>query len=85
MSQLTFAERTFLHWLSVAVTLGGLAAGLLGISGHAHSKWGPAYETSSIAVRLVGLCIMAVAIVVAIMATWNFQTRTERLRSGLKT
>ena len=32
-------ERTFLHWMSTAVTVGSIAAALSGVAGHAHRNW----------------------------------------------
>ena len=58
--------------------MGGLAAGLVGIASKGH------YDTSTkatlIVTRLIGLLLLAMAILIAVMACYNFYTRGEKLK-----
>lgn len=74
------SERTFLHWLSVAVTFGSIAAGVLGVSSEGHKRWGPDHGWISIGSRIVGLVIMAFSIALVIASCHTFYLRKERLR-----
>jgi uncharacterized membrane protein YidH (DUF202 family) len=75
------SERTFLHWLSVAVTFGSIAAGILGVSSAGHKRWGPDHGWLAIGSRLVGLAILAFSIALVIAASYSFYIRKERLRT----
>ena len=66
--------------LSLSVTFGGIAAGILGLSSQGHAKYGPEYGAYAIGIRVVGLIIMAFSIVLAIVSAWNFHVRRANLR-----
>lgn len=66
--------------LSLSVTFGGIAAGILGISSQGQSRWGHEGGAISIIFKLVGLIILAFSIVLAIVSSWNFYTRQTNLR-----
>lgn len=73
-------ERTFLHWLNVAVTVGSLAAAMLGISGHAHNHWGDDYQRRAVAARVLALLVMLTSICVAIYAAFLYVWRAVALK-----
>jgi len=66
--------------LSVAVTFGSIAAGILGVSSAGHKRWGPDHGWLAIGSRLVGLAILAFSIALVIAASYSFYIRKERLR-----
>lgn len=68
-------ERTFLHWMSMSVTIGSIAAALSGIAGHAHRHWGDDFTERAIYVRLMSLIMLAIAIGIAVWGGINFQRR----------
>ncbi|KAK9864228.1 hypothetical protein WJX84_012337 [Apatococcus fuscideae] len=72
-------ERTFLHWMNMAVTIGSISAAMLGIAGHAHKNWGSAYQSQAIFIRILALTMLVIAIFMACYATWNFKTRGDML------
>lgn len=73
-------ERTFLHWMNMAVTLGSISAALLGVSGVAHKSWGRAYAGHAVFVRLVATAMMVLSIFMAIYAARNFKLRGDMLQ-----
>lgn len=73
-------ERTFLHWLNIAVTLGSIAAAMLGVTGHVHKHWGSDYTKTAMATRVVALLMMITAIFVAAYATFLFSARASLLK-----
>ncbi|KAL6772252.1 hypothetical protein ACKKBG_A29530 [Auxenochlorella protothecoides x Auxenochlorella symbiontica] len=76
-------ERTFLHWMNMAVTTGSISAALLGVAGHAHKHWGTDLTTRTIAIRLLALLMMAVSIAMALYAAYNFKRRGDMLQRKL--
>ena len=66
--------------LSMSVTFGGIAAGILGISSQGHGKYGPENGVYAIAIHLIGLVLMAFSIVLAVLSGWNFHVRRTNLR-----
>ena len=77
-------ERTFLHWLNIAVTVGSVSAAMLGVSGHVHKHWGSDFTMTAMAARLVALAMMVVSIFIAAYATYLFSVRASLLKCGLK-
>lgn len=75
-------ERTFLHWMNMSVTLGSIAAALLGVSGVAHKSWGKGYEHHAAAVRGVATLVMCLAIFMAGYAAKSFVVRGNMLMCG---
>jgi uncharacterized membrane protein YidH (DUF202 family) len=73
-------ERTFLHWMNMSVTIGSIAAALSGVAGHAHRQWGQDYSESFVAVRLLSMAMLALSIVIAIWAGYNFNHRANLLQ-----
>lgn len=65
--------------LSTSVTLGGLAAGLVGVA--SQGRFDTSSKATLIVTRLVGLVVLALAIVIAIAACFNFYTRGEKLKA----
>lgn len=76
-------ERTFLHWMNMSVTIGSISAALLGVSGHGHKHWGSDYTSRAIFVRLLALGMMAIAIIMALYAAFNFRKRGRMLLQKL--
>jgi uncharacterized membrane protein YidH (DUF202 family) len=76
-------ERTFLHWMNMAVTTGSISAALLGVSGHAHKHWGSEYVSRAISVRILALMMMAISIGMALYAAYNFKKRGDMLVNKL--
>lgn len=76
-------ERTFLHWMSTAVTIGSIAAALSGVAGHAHRHWGDDFTERAVLVRVVSLIMLAVAIMIACWSGINFQKRAIFLEAKL--
>eukprot|EP01024_Parvocaulis_polyphysoides_P004653 TRINITY_DN11159_c0_g2_i2.p2 TRINITY_DN11159_c0_g2~~TRINITY_DN11159_c0_g2_i2.p2 ORF type:complete len:160 (+),score=17.64 TRINITY_DN11159_c0_g2_i2:60-539(+) len=74
-------ERTFLHWMNMSVTLGSIAAALAGVSGHVHRTWDVAHNARIIAIRILSLCMLVIAIAIALTAAFNFQLRCALLRN----
>ncbi|KAJ9533230.1 hypothetical protein QJQ45_018344 [Haematococcus lacustris] len=72
-------ERTFLHWMSTSVTLGGIAAALSGVAGHAHRHWGEDYLEQAIVARVTALTMLGLSIVIAMWGGYNFQRRAAFL------
>lgn len=68
-------ERTFLHWMSTSVTIGGIAAALSGVAGHAHRHWGDDFTERAILVRVVALVMLFISVAIAVWAGLNFQRR----------
>lgn len=68
-------ERTFLHWMSMSVTIGSIAAALSGIAGHAHRHWGDDTMERFLYVRCLSLVMLGIAIAMAVWAGVNFQRR----------
>ena len=58
---------------------GNLASAAAGISGHGHRHWGSDYTTRAIFVRLLALGMMAIAIIMALYAAFNFRKRGRML------
>lgn len=75
----TANERTFLHWLNMAVTIGSVAAAMSGVAGHAHRKWGDDYMSGAVVVRLLSLVMLVLSIVIAVWAGYNFNHRANML------
>ena len=73
-------ERTFLHWLNISVTVGSVAAAMLGVSGHVHKHWGSDFTMTAMAARLVALAMMVMAIFMAAYATFKFASRASLLK-----
>ena len=67
--------------ISVSVTFGGIAAGLVGVAAQGRQRWDASNESLAIIIHLVGLIILATAIALSVAACFNFYTRGERLRS----
>jgi len=76
-------ERTFLHWMNMAVTTGSISAALLGVSGHAHKHWGSEYVGRAVSVRVLALLMMAISIGMALYAAYNFKKRGDMLVNKL--
>ncbi|KAL6757203.1 hypothetical protein V8C86DRAFT_2628570 [Haematococcus lacustris] len=76
-------ERTFLHWMSTSVTLGGIAAALSGVAGHAHRHWGEDYLEQAIVARVTALTMLGLSIVIAMWGGYNFQRRAAFLEAKL--
>ncbi|KAF5830826.1 hypothetical protein DUNSADRAFT_13974 [Dunaliella salina] len=76
-------ERTFLHWMNTSVTIGSIAAALSGIAGHAHRNWGNDYIERAVVTRAVSLTMLAMAILMAIWAGYNFHRRNIFLEAKL--
>ncbi|GIL87347.1 hypothetical protein Vretimale_1715 [Volvox reticuliferus] len=68
-------ERTFLHWMSTSVTIGGIAAALSGVAGHAHRHWGDEFTERAIVVRVVSLVMLFISVAIAVWSGLNFQKR----------
>lgn len=73
-------ERTFLHWMNMSVTIGSIAAALSGVAGHAHRQWGQEYSESFVAVRVLSMAMLALSIVIAVWAGYNFNHRANLLQ-----
>jgi uncharacterized membrane protein YidH (DUF202 family) len=78
-------ERTFLHWLNIAVTVGSISAAMLGVSGHVHKHWGSDFTKSAMAARLLALMMMLTSIFIAAYATFLFATRASYLKCASQT
>lgn len=76
-------ERTFLHWMSTAVTVGSIAAALSGIAGHAHRNWGDDYVERAIMVRLISLILLLLGITMAVWAGLTFTKRSNFLTAKM--
>mmetsp|Transcript_10429 Transcript_10429/g.18177 ORF Transcript_10429/g.18177 Transcript_10429/m.18177 type:complete len:131 (+) Transcript_10429:199-591(+) len=76
-------ERTFLHWMSTSVTIGGIAAALSGIAGQAHRHWGDDFIERAVITRVISLSMLGMAIVMAMWAGYNFQRRAAFLEAKL--
>lgn len=76
-------ERTFLHWLNVSVTVGSIAAAMLGVSGHVHKNWGSDFSRNAVAARVVALAMMLTSIGVAAYAAFIFAYRCSLLKFKL--
>lgn len=76
-------ERTFLHWMNMAVTTGSISAALLGVSGHAHKHWGSEYMTRAVSVRVLALLMMGISIGMAVYAAYNFKKRGDMLTNKM--
>ncbi|MEW5316473.1 MAG: hypothetical protein WDW38_007845 [Sanguina aurantia] len=76
-------ERTFLHWMSTAVTIGSIAAALSGVAGHAHRHWGDEFLEKAILVRVVSLLLLIISITIASWSGINFQKRAMYLEAKL--
>lgn len=76
-------ERTFLHWMSMSVTIGSIAAALLGVASHAHKNWGDQYTHATIQVRILAVIMMVMAIGIALYAAYNFQLRANMLQAKM--
>lgn len=76
-------ERTFLHWMNMAVTTGSISAALLGVSGHAHKHWGSEYLKRAVSVRILALLMMGISIGMAIYAAYNFKKRGDMLTNKM--
>lgn len=70
-------ERTYLHWLNTAVTIGSIGSALLGFSGMAAAS---TTHGSFNAVRVVGLLMIALSIVVCAHSMYQFNRRGKLLR-----
>lgn len=73
-------ERTFLHWMNMSVTIGSIAAALVGLSGHAHKNWGDTNAAGTVFVRAIALAMMAISILMTLYAAYNFRLRGEMLQ-----
>ena len=79
-------ERTLIAWLQMAVTMGMVAAGLLGarqptaVTGDTGDVDTVAGTTSQGTSRFVGLLLLPLSIVIAIYATFIFFWRAQKLR-----
>lgn len=49
------------------------------MSGHGHKHWGSDYTSRAIFVRLLALGMMAIAIIMALYAAFNFRKRGRML------
>ena len=76
-------ERTFLHWMNMAVTTGSISAALLGVSGHAHKHWGSEYLKRAVSVRILALLMMGISIGMAVYAAYNFKKRGDMLTNKM--
>lgn len=76
-------ERTFLHWMNMAVTTGSISAALLGVSGHAHKHWGSEYLKRAVSVRILALVMMGISIGMAVYAAYNFKKRGDMLTNKM--
>jgi uncharacterized membrane protein YidH (DUF202 family) len=65
--------------MNMSVTTGSIAAALLGVSGHAHKKWGAEYLKRAISVRILALLMMGISIAMAVYAAYNFKKRGDML------
>lgn len=72
-------ERTFLHWMSTSVTIGSIGAALSGVAGHAHRSWGDEYTEKAVLTRVISLCMILVAVIMALWGGYNFQKRAVYL------
>ena len=79
-------ERTLIAWLQMSVTMGMVAAGLLGTHQQTAVP-GDAYDVDTVAeapsvgtARLVGLILLPLSVAVAIYATLIFYWRLQMLR-----
>lgn len=64
----------------MAVTIGSIAAALSGLAGHAHRNWGNEFNSSAVTVRVMSLCMLLVAIFIALYAGFNFYIRANMLQ-----
>lgn len=64
----------------MSVTIGSIAAALSGVAGHAHRQWGGDYSDSFVAVRLLSMAMLALSIVIAVWAGYNFNHRANLLQ-----
>jgi hypothetical protein len=62
------------------VTIGSVAAAMLGVSGHVHKHWGTDFTMTAMAARLIALLMMLAAIFMAAYATWLFAARSSLLK-----
>lgn len=75
-------ERTYVAWVKMAVTLGGIGAGLLGAASDQATGEsmhdGVVHEATSVA-KLIGMILLPVGIVFALHAAYTFRTRTAKI------
>ncbi|GBG00376.1 vacuolar transporter chaperone [Raphidocelis subcapitata] len=72
-------ERTFLHWMNMAVTIGSISAAMSGVAGHAHRKWGDDFTSGAVVVRVLSLLMLSLSILIAVWAGYNFNHRANML------
>lgn len=72
-------ERTFLTWLHMAVTIGTIAAALLGFSGTASRSDKPSYGGSDHTVEIIAAILLPVAIVMCVYALTVFIWRSKAI------
>ncbi|KAL3141644.1 hypothetical protein ABBQ32_004873 [Trebouxia sp. C0010 RCD-2024] len=72
-------ERTFLTWLHMAVTIGTIAAALLGFSGSAQRSEEPAYGGTDHTVEIIAAILLPVAIVMCVYALTVFIWRAKAI------
>eukprot|EP00192_Tetraselmis_astigmatica_P017097 CAMPEP_0117682266 /NCGR_PEP_ID=MMETSP0804-20121206/19543_1 /TAXON_ID=1074897 /ORGANISM="Tetraselmis astigmatica, Strain CCMP880" /LENGTH=125 /DNA_ID=CAMNT_0005492317 /DNA_START=165 /DNA_END=539 /DNA_ORIENTATION=+ len=71
-------ERTFLHWLSTSVTLGTISSALAGVVGH--SKFSiEGLAGQAVAVQALATIMVLVSVVMALVSTANFYSRSRFL------
>lgn len=70
-------ERTFLHWLHMSVTVGGIAAAILGLASHGHKHW----DLQVHYIRVIALAMLLLAIILAAYTAVNFFRRIRSLES----
>lgn len=72
-------ERTFLTWMHMAVTIGTIAAALLGFSGSAQRTDKPSYEGSDHTVEIIAAILLPVAILMCVYSLTVFIWRSKAI------
>ena len=78
-------ERTFLSWLHMAVTIGSIAAALLGFAGspaaaqHGGGGGGPSHSSAAVLVEVIALILLPVAVLMCAYALVVFVWRSKAI------
>mmetsp|Transcript_8658 Transcript_8658/g.10394 ORF Transcript_8658/g.10394 Transcript_8658/m.10394 type:complete len:128 (-) Transcript_8658:283-666(-) len=80
VKQILANERTYLEWLNMAVTIGGIAGGLLGFSvGNNNTATTAQHENAEAVAQYIGLTLLPVSMLFAIYACWLYKYRCSKI------
>mmetsp|Transcript_14397 Transcript_14397/g.17793 ORF Transcript_14397/g.17793 Transcript_14397/m.17793 type:complete len:129 (-) Transcript_14397:1345-1731(-) len=87
VKQVLANERTYLEWMNMAVTIGGIAGGLLGFSvgGSSRETTTEKHENAEQVAQYIGLLLLPVSIVFAVYACWLYYYRNKQIHQQATT